>query len=185
MSTYNGNIEIILGPMFCGKSTELIRRIRRLNIAKKTCVVFKYEKDKRYETENDVRKVLTHDKQSWEAIPCSKLYDVISYTKDIDIIGIDEGQFFPDIVEFSEELANNGKIVIIAALDGNYLRGPFNRILEIIPLAEHVTKLKAVCMKCQGDASFTKRTINSSEIELIGGAEAYISVCRKCYHIKQ
>jgi thymidine kinase len=184
MSSYNGSIEIILGPMFCGKSTELIRRIRRSSIAKKKCVVFKYEKDIRYETENDIRKVLTHDKQSLEAVPCSKLYDVVLYTKDMDIVGIDEGQFFPDIVEFCEQLANSGKTVIIAALDGDYLRRPFGRILEIVPLAEYVTKLKAVCMKCQEDASFTKRTVDSSEIELIGGAEAYISTCRKCYHEK-
>ncbi|RYG55461.1 hypothetical protein EON66_05245 [archaeon] len=92
-----------------------------------------------------------------------------------------QGQFFPDVVECSEAMANAGKVVIIAALDGDYRRKPFGRVLELVPMAEKIDKLTAVCMSCFTDAAFTKRTIAATQIELIGGAEAYSPVCRACY----
>lgn len=92
-----------------------------------------------------------------------------------------QGQFFSDIVECSEAMANAGKVVIIAALDGDYRRKPFGRVLELVPMAEKIDKLTAVCMSCFTDAAFTKRTIAATQIELIGGAEAYSPVCRACY----
>jgi len=100
-----------------------------------------------------------------------------------DVIGIDEGQFFPDVVSFCEQMANMGKVVIVAALDGTFQRKPFGSILELIPMAEDVTKLTAVCVMCQGSAAFTKRLGEEQEIELIGGEDKYIAVCRSCYHI--
>jgi thymidine kinase len=116
------------------------------------------------------------DAVSWE-----KLTDVIEKAEEYDIIGIDEGQFFEDIVEVSEELANKGKTVIISALDGTFERKAFGRILELVPLAEEVTKLDAVCMDCKEPASFTKRLWESKETELIGGSEIYKPVWRRCF----
>ena len=99
------------------------------------------------------------------------------------VIGIDEGQFFPDVVEFADRVANLRKVVLVAGLDGTFERKNFNRILELIPMAEIVNKLKAVCMGCGEDAAFTKRLASDDKrIEVIGGAEKYMACCRKCYH---
>ena len=99
------------------------------------------------------------------------------------MIGIDEGQFFPDIVEFSETMANLGKVVIISALDGTFQRKKFNQILELVPLAECVMKLNAVCMMCAGEAAFTKRIkTNDNRLEVIGGTEMYMAACRECFN---
>jgi len=176
-----GNIQVILGPMFSGKSTELIRRIRRYVISKKKCIVIKYEKDIRYENEN----LSTHDLITWKAVPCSKLSDVEDLVFEFDVIGIDEGQFYLDVAEFCEKMANLGKIMIVAALDGTFLRQSFNRILELIPLAEEVIKLTAVCAFCQNEAPFTARLGNETELEIIGGVDKYIAVCRKCYFLQK
>lgn len=89
---------------------------------------------------------------------------------------------FNDVVDFSENLANNGKCVIVAALDGTFQRKPFGSVLSLIPLAEQVTKLSAVCVICQNDAAFSLRTTEETQVEVIGGADKYIAVCRRCYH---
>eukprot|EP01126_Amoeba_proteus_P014010 TRINITY_DN1604_c0_g1_i3.p1 TRINITY_DN1604_c0_g1~~TRINITY_DN1604_c0_g1_i3.p1 ORF type:complete len:237 (+),score=42.86 TRINITY_DN1604_c0_g1_i3:92-802(+) len=175
--THRGAIEVIFGPMFSGKSTELLRRIRRYLVAQRSCFVIKYHNDSRYDSES----VSTHDRILWKAHPCGTLSDVEQEAVSYDVIGIDEGQFFPDIVQFAEKMANLGKIVIVAALDGTFQRKPFNTILELVPLAEHVTKLTAVCVCCSGDAAFTKRIGTETKIEVIGGADKYVAVCRFCY----
>lgn len=121
--------------------------------------------------------------QMVEAKAAMRLYDIpLESLAGYDVIAIDEGQFFPDVVEYSEEAANKGHVVIIAALDGDFRRKPFGRVLELIPMAERVDKLTAVCMTCFTDAAFTKRTVAATQIELIGGAEAYKPVCRACFH---
>ena len=97
------------------------------------------------------------------------------------MIGIDEGQFFPDLVEFTEKVANLGKIVIVAALDATFQRKVFGPVLDLIPLAESVVKLTSVCMLCHQSASFTRRLGSEQQVELIGGADKYLSVCRKCF----
>ena len=117
------------------------------------------------------------------AVSCTNLYDIYDQVKDFAVIGIDEGQFFDDIVEFSEEMANAGKIVVIAALDGTFDWKKFGKVIDLIPLAERVEKLDAVCMDCKETAYFTKRIIDSKETEVIGGAEFYKPVCWKC-HVK-
>ncbi|KAK6620415.1 hypothetical protein RUM44_006816 [Polyplax serrata] len=176
-----GRIEIILGPMFSGKTTELIRRIRRYQLARFKCLVLKYTGDCRY-SKNDVA---THDFCTFDAISCSSLEDCRSQTMEFDVIGIDEGQFFCDLISFCENLANKGKIVIIAALDGTYQRTAFGDILKLVPLAESVIKLNAICMLCYNTAGFTKRITNEKAVELIGGADKYMAVCRECYHLKR
>ncbi|XP_028647657.1 thymidine kinase, cytosolic [Erpetoichthys calabaricus] len=172
-----GQIQVIFGPMFSGKSTELMRRVRRFQIAQYKCLVIKYSKDVRYSAGG----VATHDRHIMEAVPASHLKDVYELALSSSVIGIDEGQFFSDVVEFCEEMANLGKIIIVAALDGTFQRKPFGNILNLVPLAESVVKLNAVCMECYREAAYTKRLGSEKEVEVIGGADKYHAVCRVCY----
>ncbi|KXJ29246.1 Thymidine kinase, cytosolic [Exaiptasia diaphana] len=174
-----GQIQVIFGPMFSGKTTELLRRIKRYQIANHRCLVVKYEKDNRY----DLGGIATHDRQTLAATACSVLYSIKKQASQATVIGIDEGQFFPDVVDFAEEMASEGKTVIIAALDGTFQRQAFGNILNLVPLAESVVKLNAVCMNCYKDAAFTKRLSADQKVEVIGGADKYMSVCRDCYNL--
>ena len=173
-------IESIFGPMFAGKTSELMRKIKRHQLAQKNCLVINFHADNRYTNE---QKVTSHDKISIDAIKVKTLSDISSkQINHIEVIGIDEGQFFSDLIEQSEKWANAGKIVIIAALDCTYQKKPFNRVTDLLAISEKVTKLSAVCMDCGKDASFTKRTTSEGEIELIGGLDKYKPVCRACFH---
>ncbi|XP_067860104.1 thymidine kinase, cytosolic isoform X2 [Heptranchias perlo] len=176
-SKMKGQIQIIFGPMFSGKSTELMRRVRRFRIAQYRCLVVKYAKDTRYSNED----LATHDKFTMQAVPATKLSEVNQEALKCAVIGIDEGQFFPDCVEFSEEMANKGKTVIVAALDGTFQRKAFGNILNLVPLAENVVKLSAVCMECFREASYTKRLGTEKEVEVIGGTDMYRAACRLCF----
>jgi Thymidine kinase len=119
------------------------------------------------------------------AVSTTHLYDIKPSQLDgVDVIGIDEGQFYPDLIAFCEDMADEGKHVIVAALDGTYQRKPFGKVLDLIPLAEKVSKLNAVCMVCQSTASFTSRLGSETAVELIGGTDRYISTCRKCFKAK-
>ncbi|XP_003464926.2 thymidine kinase, cytosolic [Cavia porcellus] len=179
-SKTRGQIQVILGPMFSGKSTELMRRVRRFQIAQYKCLVIKYAKDTRYSSSFS-----THDRNTMEALPACLLRDTTQEALGVAVIGIDEGQFFPDIVDFCEAMANSGKTVIVAALDGTFQRKAFGSILNLVPLAESVVKLTAVCMECfRGEAAYTKRLGQEKEVEVIGGADKYHSVCRLCYFKK-
>ena len=176
-----GHIEVIFGPMFSGKSTELLRRIKRHNIAKKRCLVVKFRHDTRYALEE----MATHDKQMIQAYPATKVEEIEKIYQEYDVVGIDEGQFFPDLVLWADKMAQDGKVVIVAALDATFQRKPFGPILELVPLAEKVCKLNSVCVKCGGDAVYTHRTIKCDQIEVIGGNEMYIPLCRTCFTIEQ
>lgn len=174
--TMDGRIELIIGPMNSGKTTELIRRVRRHQIAKKSCLVIKYIKDTRY---GDHNQIFSHDALMIEAKSFERLEhaNVDKY----DVIGIDEGQFFPQLALKVVEWADAGKIVIVAALDATFNRLPFGCVHELISQAESVEKLTAVCMDCGNNASFTARTIDSKELVVVGGEEAYKSLCRHCF----
>jgi len=172
-----GRIEIIVGPMFAGKTTEMLRRIDRAELARRRCLVIKHARDCRYSDD----KVSTHDYIMHDAFACSELMPNFHLTFQYDVIGVDEGQFFPDIVQFAEKLANIGKTVIVAALDGTFQRKPFGRVLELISKCESITKITAVCRETGNDAPFTMRTISSNDIELIGGAEMYSAVSRSSF----
>lgn len=173
-----GQIELVVGPMFSGKSTELLRRMRRLEVAKKKCLYIKYKQDTRYSKDC----IATHNNETRKAAPCDKLTE-IDNLEDFECIGVDEGQFFPDLIEFCEKAANKGKLVIVAALDGTFERKPFGQICELIPLCESVTKLRAICMECQAEASFSKKISKDNKNLIdIGGSDKYISVCRECYN---
>lgn len=173
-----GSIHLILGPMFSGKSTEMLRRTRRFAAARQVCLVVKYRGDTRY-SDTDLS---THDRQVCPAHACMRLAELTDdVTRSANVIGIDEGQFFPDVVEFSIRMADVlGKTVIIAALDGTFQRQPFWNILELVPYAETVTKLNAVCMRCAAEAPFTVRLGPETQLEVIGGADKYEALCRAC-----
>lgn len=178
-----GQIQIIFGPMFSGKTTELIRRLKRYELANHKCLIVKYAKDVRYDSKCGGG-VATHDHQSHGAVAATTLTSISREAEGCSVIGIDEGQFFPDVVEFSEKMANAGKIVVVAALDGTYQRSGFGNMLSLVPFAEQIVKLTAVCMRCYGEAAFTQRLGSETEVELIGGTDKYMAVCRECYRTK-
>ncbi|XP_025081411.1 thymidine kinase, cytosolic-like [Pomacea canaliculata] len=173
----SGHIELIIGPMFSGKTTELIRRLKRYRVAQYGCLIVKYAGDTRY-TDNGVA---THDRQTLPAISTKTLAPIFSDALTYDVIGIDEGQFFTDVVSFSDQLANEGKIVIVAALDGTFQKKAFGDILNLVPVAENVTKLSAICAICYQSAAFTRRKTKENEVEVIGGGDKYVAVCRTCF----
>ncbi|NXS95989.1 KITH protein, partial [Jacana jacana] len=167
-------------PEVAAGRTELMRRVRRFQLAQYRCLLVKYAKDTRYSASG----ISTHDKSTMEALPACLLMDTYQEALGSAVIGVDEGQFFPDVVEFCEMMANAGKTVIVAALDGTFQRKAFGNILNLVPLAESVVKLNAVCMECYREASYTKRLGAEREVEVIGGADKYHSVCRACYFRK-
>ena len=174
-------IESIFGPMFAGKTSELMRKIKRHRLAQKKCLVINFYADNRYSKEP---KITSHDNLSIDAIKVKCLGDIkTSQINEVEVIGIDEGQFFVDLIEQAEKWANQGKIVIIAALDCTYQKKPFNKVTDLLAISEKVTKLSAVCMDCGKDAAFTKRISDEGEIELIGGLDIYKPVCRACFHL--
>lgn len=177
-----GKIELILGPMFSGKSTELMRRMKRYQVAQYKVMIVKYAKDVRY----DEKGIATHCGMKLSATASITKLELITekiVSEDYDVIGVDEGQFFPDVVNWAEKMANLGKFVVVAALDGTFQRKPFGDILSLVPLSESVTKLKAVCMNCFEDAAFSKRITveDDGRVEVIGGADKYMAVCRACF----
>ena len=173
-----GRIELIIGPMFSGKSTRLIGVIRKYTYKAKKTIMVKFFGDKRF---SDKSEVVTHDLLKYDSIECKNLREHIEKLKGYDVIGIDEGQFFSDLVEISEELALMKKTVIIAALNGDFRMEPFPVIAKIIPKADKIKLLKAYCFNCHKDAKFTLRIVQSNETVLIGAGEAYKPACRECH----
>ncbi|CAI5735143.1 unnamed protein product [Hyaloperonospora brassicae] len=174
-----GCVQLIIGPMFSGKSTELIRRMHRYQHAKLKCLLVKYLFDTRHSDEM----LATHDKTLAMAMPVQTLAEVRPFLDTIDVIGIDEGQFYPDLVEFCQDVANMGKMVVIAALDATFERNAFDNVIKLIPAAEQVIKLNAICSSCGHDAAFTRRLTADKTLELIGGSEMYEPRCRQCFSL--
>jgi thymidine kinase len=177
MSLSVGRIELIIGPMFAGKTTELMRRIERAKLARRRCVLMKYNRDTRYSNDN----IATHDLKTHTAVPCDHLMDHFERCLEYDTVGVDEGQFFPDLIEFVECLSEQGKTVIVAGLDGDFQRKPFGHIVELISRSESLAKLSAVCTVTGDEASFTKRLTDSKELEVIGGADIYTAASRSAF----
>lgn len=175
-------IEIILGCMFSGKTTELIRRISVYQSINKSVLCINHSLDTR--TENFI---MSHSGNKIPAIKTEKLMSLIETPeyKESELIGIDESQFFTDLLEFVKYSEQQNKNIIISGLDGDYKRKPIGQILECIPLCDSVIKLKAMDMILQDGtpAIFTKRIINSEEQILVGASEMYQAVSRKCYFI--
>ncbi|AKS68705.1 thymidine kinase [Staphylococcus schleiferi] len=183
---HSGWIECITGSMFSGKSEELIRRLRRGVYAKQKVIVFKPAIDDRYHKE----KVVSHNGNEIEAINISKANEIWHYNlKDVDIIGIDEIQFFnQEIVEIAEKLAEKGYRVITAGLDMDFRGEPFHPVPEMLAVSEHITKLQAVCAVCGASSSRTQRLIDGKPakvddpIILVGADERYEPRCR-AHHV--
>ncbi|CAA7050973.1 unnamed protein product [Microthlaspi erraticum] len=179
----SGAIHVIMGPMFSGKSTSLLRRIKSEISAGRSVAMLKSSIDTRYAKDS----VVTHDGIGF---PCWALPDLMSFPEKfgidayekLDVIGIDEAQFFGDLYEFCCKVADDdGKTVIVAGLDGDYLRRRFGALLDVVPIADSVTKLTARCDVCGQKAFFTLRKTCDTRTELIGGADVYMPVCRKHY----
>ena len=173
--------------MYSGKTTELLRLIKRYSSLKNKIMVINYSGDTRYGNE---KRIYTHDKNYVDALhlnTLSYIFNNTDYTKqynESDIIFINEGQFFDNLLDFTTNAADNdNKTVIICGLDGDYLKKPFGDILNLIPHSDKITRLEALCKIC-GDGTpgiFTKRLVSSNKQKLIGGEESYIPVCRKHY----
>ena len=173
-----GKIELILGPMFSGKSTRLIEQMRKYVYKAKKTIMVKYYADQRYSEKSEV---VTHDLIKYDSINCKLLGNSFNTLKQYDVIGIDEGQFFADLVEVCEELALMGKIILIAALNGDFRMEPFPVIQRIISKSDKIKLLKAYCFNCHKDAKFSLRIVQSNETVLIGAGEAYKPACRECH----
>ena len=176
--TGEGKIELILGLMFSGKSTRLIELMRKYVYKAKKTIMVKYYADQRYSQKSEV---VTHDLIKYDSINCKILRNSFDTFKEYDVIGIDEGQFFADLVEVCEELALMGKIVLIAALNGDFRMEPFPVIQRIIAKADKIKLLKAYCFNCHKDAKFSLRIVQSNETVLIGAGESYKPACRECH----
>ena len=174
-----GKIKLILGPMFSGKSTRLVETVRKYTYKNKKTVLVNFIDDKRY-SENS--QIVTHDLNKYDSLSCQMLGEIYDVIKNYDVIGIDEGQFYSDVVNISEKLAYNGKIVIIAALSGNFKMEPFETVSKLISKADKIKLMKAYCFYCQKTAGFSLRTVCSDKEILIGAGEAYRPVCKKCYY---
>ena len=174
-----GWIEVISGPMFSGKSEELIRRVTRYHIARVPTQTFKPSLDVRYA----VGEVVSHSKLSTAALPVADSEELLRSVEDRTVVvGIDEGQFFDDgLVEVAGLLAGAGKRVIVAGLDTDYLGRPFEPIPSLMLQAEYVTKSLAVCHRCGGPGLFTQRVVQSDELVVLGASDAYEARCRRCY----
>ena len=184
-----GWIEVITGPMFAGKSEELIRRIKRLEYAHKKTLVFKPKIDNRY-SENEI---VSHSKIKTRSINIETAQDILKYVDcDTEAVVIDEVQFLDhEIVHVVEDLANRGIRVIVAGLDRDFRGEPFQNMPELLALAEDVTKLTAICMRCGASATRTQRLVNGEPasyddpIIIVGASESYEPRCRHCHEVKK
>lgn len=173
-----GHIEVICGSMFSGKTEELIRRLNRALIAKQKVEIFKPTTDKRYH-EFDV---VSHNDNAIRSTPVQFAEDIILLAGDCDVVGIDEVQFFDNrIVHVATVLSNSGKRVILAGLDMDFEGNPFEPMPQLMAIAEYVTKVHAVCMKCGDLASYSLRLSDTKEKVVLGEKETYEARCRKCF----
>lgn len=174
-----GWIEVVCGPMFSGKTEELIRRLRLATIAKQRVQIFKHAIDKRY----DETYITSHSAQKFSAIPVSNSAEIMESINDTTrVVGIDEAQFFDEgIIEVCNKLANRGIRVIVAGLDQDYLGKPFGQMPQLLSIAESILKLKAVCMSCSGPATQTQRLTRDKKQVVVGSGEQYEARCRACF----
>jgi thymidine kinase len=187
MEHRSGSVEVITGSMFCGKTDELIRRLRRATIARQKVQVFKPAIDFRYA----VRKVTSHAGSDFEAQPIEQAGEILTHLDgDTTVVAIDEAQFFDNqIIEIVQNLADQDKRVIVAGLDTDFRGEPFGPMPVLMAKAEHVDKLQAICMVCGEPASRTQRIINGKParydepVVIIGAAEMYEARCRKHHEV--
>lgn len=174
-----GWIEVICGPMFSGKSEELIRRLRRAMIARKRVQVFKPSLDDRYSLDE----IVSHGEMRMKSEVISQTGEILSRLDwRTEVIGVDEANFMgAGLIEVAGKLADSGKQVIVAGLDTDYMGRPFSPIPELLALAESITKTLAICMRCGNPAKHTQRLVASDELIVVGAAGVYEARCRKCF----
>lgn len=174
-----GWIEVICGPMFSGKSEELIRRLRRARIARKRVQVFKPALDDRYALDE----IVSHGDQRMKSEVMNEAREILNKLDwRTQVVGIDEANFFGgELVEIASQLADSGKQVIIGGLDTDYLGRPFTPMPELLCLAESITKTLAICMRCGNPAKHTQRLVESNDLIVVGAAGMYEARCRRCF----
>ncbi|MFT6209941.1 MAG: thymidine kinase [Bacteroidia bacterium] len=177
-STKKGWIEVICGSMFSGKTEELIRRLKRAQFAKQKVEIFKPAVDTRY----DETEVVSHDSNAIQSTPVPNSSNILILADDVQVVGIDEAQFFDmGLVDVCNQLANSGVRVIIAGLDMDYLGKPFGPVPDLLATAEYVTKVHAICMSCGELANHSHRFLQEDGLVVLGEKENYEPLCRSCY----
>lgn len=173
-----GSIEVICGSMFSGKTEELIRRLKRAHFAKQTVEIFKPKIDTRYAIED----VVSHDKNSIRSTPVDASGSILLMSNDVDVIGIDEAQFFDEgLVDVCNKLADQGIRVIVAGLDMDFRGEPFGPMPALCAIAEDVFKVHAICVRCGSLAYVSHRLVESDKRVLLGEMLEYEPICRKCF----
>ncbi len=175
----NGWIEVICGSMFSGKTEELIRRLKRAKFANQRVEIFKPAIDIRYSEEE----VVSHDSNAIVSTPVESASSILLLTSEVDVVGIDEVQFFDQsIVDVCTELANRGVRVICAGLDMDYLGKPFGPMPTLMAIAEYVTKVHAICVRCGNLAHHSHRLTSSNKLVMLGEKDTYEPICRHCFN---
>ena len=173
-----GWVEVVCGSMFSGKTEELLRRLKRARIARQRVALFKPALDTRYHDTD----VVSHDATAMPSEVVHSADPMLLLAGDADVVGIDEAQFFGvELVDVVEGLAREGRRVIVAGLDQDYLGRPFEPVPQLMAIAEHVTKLHAVCVRCGAPANHSQRIVAGGGRVLVGEAEAYEPRCRRCF----
>ena len=174
-----GSIEVICGSMFSGKTEELIRRMKRAQFAKQKVEIYKPCIDVRYSED----KVVSHDSHSIPSIPIQSPSSMLEIADDVEVVGIDEAQFFDQsIVEVVQSLANKGVRVIIAGLDTDFLGKPFGPMPALMAVAEDIQKVHAICVRCGSPANHSHRLVASEDLVVLGEKDEYEPLCRHCYN---
>ena len=175
---HQGRIEVICGSMFSGKTEELIRRMKRAEFARQRVEIFKPSIDTRY---SDVD-VISHDHNSIPSTPVDSSATILLLSSDIEVVGIDEAQFFDNgLIDVCNQLANNGIRVIVAGLDMDYRGNPFGPIPGLCAIADEVPKVHAICVRCGALAYISHRLVNNDKRVLLGEKDEYEPLCRQCY----
>lgn len=177
-----GSIEVICGSMFSGKTEELIRRLKRAQFAKQKVEIFKPAVDTRYHDAH----VVSHDSNSIPSSPVNSSSAILLLASDVQVVGIDEAQFFDEgLAAVCNQLANTGVRVIIAGLDMDYQGKPFGPMPELLAIAEHVTKVHAICMRCGNLANHSHRITQEDSLVLLGETSNYEPLCRDCFRTEK
>jgi thymidine kinase len=174
-----GSIELITGSMFSGKTEELIRRLRRAQFAGLKVEIFKPSLDKRYSE----TRVVSHDEKSISSTPVDNASSILLLAGDVDVVGIDEAQFFDEsIVDVCNNLADNGIRIVVAGLDMDFMGKPFGPMPALLAIAEYITKVHAICMRCGNLAQYSHRKSDEAQVVLLGEKDIYEPLCRGCYN---
>ncbi len=174
-----GSIEVICGSMFSGKTEELIRRLKRAQFAKQNVEIFKPKIDTRYHE----MEVVSHDANAIMSTPVPTSSNILLLANDVDVVAIDEAQFFDmELVGVCNQLANSGVRVIVAGLDMDFEGKPFGPMPQLMAVAEHVTKVHAICMECGALATYSFRKSADKSLVMLGETESYEPLCRECYN---